>query len=163
MKKTVLIILVLGILSCVDEKDNIFKVSINAKFLEDDKIELHYINDFSNGTFNTKDREAIYIKGSNEFQLIELSLPKGVLPSKFRIDLGDNINMHETQIDINSVDIELNGNVINIDKTILDSFFQPNIYLERNENGYLRKVVKDKYDPFITSKAILIKKIELEL
>ena len=58
----------------------------------------------------------------------------------------------------------LNENVINIDSKTLEVFFQPNIYLERVSNGiYLRKAMNGKYDPFLISKPILDKKIEIEL
>lgn len=143
--------------------DDIFKVTLDAKFLEDDKVELYFVGGSAEGSFNQKERVAKYIKGSAEFQVIEFSLPKGVIPYKFRVDIGDNINKHETQVNIKSVKLELNKNVIYIENKLLDSFFQPNLYLEKNDTGYLRKVIDNNYDPYILSKPVLNQKIAIEL
>ncbi|WP_296382658.1 hypothetical protein, partial [Winogradskyella sp.] len=161
MKRIILALIVLGFLSCKEDKGNstqkkvieevgvekrktkkedIFKVTLNIKMLEDDKIELFYLGEFQDGNFNSKERVAKYIKGNNEFQIIELVLPKGIIPYQFRIDIGDNVNKHETQVDIKSINLELNENIINIDNTLLNSFFHPNRYLEKNNTGYLRRV-----------------------
>ncbi len=178
MKKIILSLIILGFFACKSEtstknegpitvnkevSEYIFKVSLEAKLMEDDKLELYYIPDFDDVNFNSQDRVAVYVKGSPNYQIIEFKLPEGIIPAKFRIDLGDNVNKFETQIAIKSVDIALDGNNISIDHTIMDNFFQPNSYLDRNNTGYLRKVVDGKYDPFILAKPILNKKITLEL
>ncbi len=53
-------------------------------------------------------------------------------------------------------------NEINIDKSLIDIFFQPNRYLQKTSNGYFRIVVNGKYDPFLESSPLLNKKIEIE-
>lgn len=179
IKYRLLLIISLLVFSCKDEKqkeentnpssdltqvtDNIFRVSIEAKILEDDKLELFYLGESANTNFNSKERIAKYIKGSNEFQKIEFALPKGIIPYKFRIDLGDNVNKHETEIAITSITLSLNDNEIFVDTPLLNSFFHPNTYLQTTDQGYQRKIVEDRYDPFILSKPVLDQKIELEL
>ena len=170
MKKTILLPMIISMLSCINEKStnneidkNTFIVSLNLKIVEDNIIDIFYIGESPDDQFNEEERVTLDVEGSSDYQLIKFNIPKGIIPYKFRIDLGKNINKHETQVDISSINIELNGKSIFIDSTLLDSFFQPNIYLERNYRGYLRKIVDDKYDPFIFSKPVLNKKIELEL
>lgn len=144
-------------------KDNIFRVFINIRVSEDDKFELYYVGDTPDGNFNVNERVAKYIKGSDDFQVVELSLPENIFPYKFRIDLGDNINKYETDIEIKSIIIQLNKEKIEIENELLSSFFQNNVYLEKTPLGYKRKSVDNRYDPFLISTPLLIKKIELEL
>lgn len=144
-------------------KDNILRISIETVINEDDIIQLFYTDQSEFEDYSSDKRLALPVKGSSTVQTLVFNLPKDVLPYKFRIDLGDNSRMNQTQIDIISITIELNNNNIVVTNELLDSFFQPNIYLEGNETGYERKLLNDRFDPFITSKAILIKKMELEL
>lgn len=187
MKNPILIFLVILIFSCKNDKkhdvedqkeiqqtekqevenvlieDNVFILTMFVKVFEDDKFELYYVDDSIDGNFNSKNRLAVYVVGSNEFQTIQFKLPENSLPYKFRIDLGDNGNKYETNIEIKSITLQLNGNTIELDHTTMDSFFQPNVYLQKTDTGYSRKVVDGKYDPFLLAKPVLIKKMELEL
>jgi len=147
----------------VIEKDNIIKISINARFLEDDRFDLFYVADFPENNFNEKERLSKYLKGNDHFQSINFELPNGVFPYKFRIDLGNNENKHLTPIEIKTIMLEFNGNQILIENSELDHFFYANEFLERTDNGYLRKEVNGRYDPFILSKPLLDKKMEIEL
>lgn len=179
MRKAVLIFLILLSFSCKDEnkpktdsvnstsekaiKDDVLTITLDVRIKEDDKFELFYVDDFTEGGFTGDKRLATYIKPNNDFQTIEFKLPKDVFPYNFRIDLGDNVNKFETLVEIRSIKLQLNGNIIEIDSSIVDSFFQPNVFLQKTEHGYSRKVVNGKYDPFLLAKPILIKKMELEL
>ena len=180
MKKTVLILIVIICFSCKDEsknkesqivetpkevvvKDNIFILKLDIKANEDDKFELYYVANSPEEGFSRENRTATYIKGNKEYQTVEFKLPKDVFPYKLRIDLGDNGNKYETNIEIKSIKLQLNDNTIEIDQTTMDSFFQPNVYLQKTDNGYSRKVVDGKYDPFLLAKPVLIKKMEIEL
>ncbi|WP_296315258.1 hypothetical protein [Winogradskyella sp. UBA3174] len=181
MKKIILMIIIC-LVSCKEEKslkleeldkfekeevivkdEDVFKVVLSIKIKENDRLDLFYTGEFPDDEFNEYERLGKDVKGSNEFQIIEFNLPEGVLPYKFRIDLGKNSNRHQTQVDIEWINLEFNDNKINIKNLVLKSFFHPNIYLEQNDDGYLRKTVADKFDPFIVSKPVLNKKIELEL
>ena len=182
MKKIVLIILIMaGITSCEKEtkkledenktqtvevepkKDDILKVVLEVSTEEADRIQLFYTSESEEEGYSAKKQLIKSIKGASESEKIEFELPAKIIPYKLRIDLGDNSNRYESQINILSVTFKLNDNEFFITPELMDSFFQPNIYLERNANGYKRKIVEEKYDPFIVSKAILIKKIELDL
>lgn len=144
-------------------KDDILKIKLDFKVIQDDKFELYYSENDIGVNFGPDDRLAQYVKASNDYQSITFNLPKGIFPTNFRIDLGDNPIKNETPIEIMAITVEWNGNVINIDNSLVSSFFQPNAYLQQTETGYSRKVINDKYDPFLLVKPVLIKKMELEL
>jgi hypothetical protein len=146
------------------ENDNRFKVILNVKMIENNRIDLFYIGDNPESGFNDQELVSKNILGDDEFQVVELELPKDILPYEIRIDLGENSKKVETIVEINYIKLIFNKNVIEINSQTLDVFFQPNIYLEKVSNGvYLRQVVDGKFDPFLMSKAILNKKIEIEL
>lgn len=142
-------------------KDNILKISINIVVPQDDKLQLFYVDDDPEGNFNPDKRLAINVKANDNAQKITFSLPEGVFPYKLRLDLGE--NSFESAIYVNSINLELNNNVIDIENEVLERFFQPNIYLEREGNGFNRKVIDGRCDPFLLSTELLIKKMELEL
>jgi hypothetical protein len=185
MKKIVIVLLVLLCFSCKDKKDgentntdkiskevdepkkvepeDTFKILMDVKVLEDDKFDVFYVGDSPEGSFDSKKRVDGYVKGGNEFQLLTVKLPKGILPYKLRIDLGDNINKHETNIEVRSFKLQFNNRTIELDNAALDSLFSPNIYLQKIDNGYSRKIIDGKYDPFLIANQALINKIETEL
>ncbi|MFD2551529.1 hypothetical protein ACFSQP_06845 [Bizionia sediminis] len=181
MKKTILFLGLILCFSCKNETtntksqelqepepiakvtDNIFTFSVELKTEEADILELYYVDDFPDAPFTREKRMAKSIEAGSDFQTIEFKLPKNSLPYKMRLDIGDNGNKFETPVFINSIKLTLNNNVIAIDDTLMDSFFQPNEYVTKIEGGYLRKTIENKYDPFITARPLLIKKIELEL
>ena len=144
-------------------KDDILKVTLDFKVSQDDKFELYYSENDIGVNFGPNDRLAQYVKAADDYQTITFNLPKGIFPSNFRIDLGDNPIKNESPVEIMSIKIQWNDNVIDIDRSLISSFFQPNAYLQQSETGYERRVLNDKYDPFLMVKPVLIKKMELEL
>lgn len=179
IKRAVLVFSILVFFSCKDEKksmntpidtviekvvkDDILTITLEVRIEEDDKFEIYYVDDLPENGFSADKRLANYIKGGDDYQLVTFALPKKVWPYNLRFDLGDNNNKYETPVEIKSITFKYNNNVFEIDKSIMDSFFQPNAYLEPTTNGYSRKAVDGKYDPFLITKPVLIKKMELEL
>ncbi|WP_347923215.1 hypothetical protein [Pontimicrobium sp. SW4] len=177
MKKIILSCLVIFSFSCKNEdkkatevqtpikkevvKDNLFKIIMEAKVKEDDKFQVFFTDDSPEESFSANKRLVKNIVGSEEFQTLEFVLPKEVLPFKFRIDLGE--NSYETLVEIGVIKLEYNNEVIEIDPLTLERFFQPNIYLQKTDNGFMRKTIDGRCDPFLMSTPLLIKKIELEL
>lgn len=185
MKKIIIVLIAIVSFSCKDKSDNdkvkksvvnneveksktleieddTFKIIMNIKVLEDDKLDVFFVGDSPEGAFNSDSRADGYLRGSDNFQIVTVSLPIGILPYKLRIDLGDNINRHETNIEIKSFKLQFNNSIIELDNTALDSLFQPNIYLQKTDNGYSRKIIDGKYDPFLIASPALITKIETE-
>lgn len=146
----------------IDEKDDILRVYFTIKTSEDDKFQLLFIDDTSEGKYDAKKRLQQAAKGQDELQTLKFEFPKKVLPYKFRIDLGE--KGYETVLNIHKIRLELNDNEIEIDSSTMDRYFQKNLYIETEDwLNFKRNKVSGKYDPFLTSKAFLIKKIEMEL
>lgn len=172
MRKHIYLVFLLCLIACKNEKGNtleknkeakedVFTVLMNVKVLEDDKFQLFYIDDSPQGKYKIDERIVIPITGSNEFQIVEFALPHKLLPSKFRIDVGE--KGFETLIEIREVKLKFNDNLIEINSKVFSRFFQPNIYIKKVDNGYLRTKIDGRCDPFFVSEALLIKKIKLDL
>lgn len=144
--------------------DNIFKLVLNIKIEEDDKLEVYFAGIDPEIGYNANERVSKIVKGKNNFQNIEFLLPKDILPYYFRIDLGDGAYKQKSPIEIKSVTIYLNKNKIVVNDTLINSFFEPNMYLESVNNGvFNRNEIEGKYDPYLESKPVLNKRIEIEL
>lgn len=138
-------------------------ITISLRVLEDDKIELFYSGKTSLNRFDENQKFSQLVKGSSKVQKIKFRIPIESNPLKLRIDLGDNRKKKVSIIAVKEIELKRNGNVIRIDESLVNSFFQSNVYLQKTEQGYLRRIVNNKYDPYLVSKPILSKKIKIEL
>lgn len=159
MKLSSIFFLFFLFLSCKDKevKKEFLKISISVKLIEDDSIKLYYILD-EKGTYNERNSIEVAVKGSLDLQSVEFALKQ--IPYKFRIDLGDNRN--KSEVHFSAVNISFKNKNITINENAIDRFFKPNIYVSLTANGYLRKEVDNRYDPFIESTALLQKKLQIE-
>jgi len=161
---TLLFVFFFCTISCKENKqgnnDDIFKVLVNIKVKEKDEFHLFYIENSIEEGYKEEKKVTYPIVGMSDFQTIEFILPPGVLPKNFRIDVGANRN--ETLIEIEEVRLILNQNEIIINNRVFNRFFKPNVYIERTQNGFMRRIVKGRYDPFFMSTALLNKKIQLD-
>lgn len=143
-------------------KDNVFSVDLNIKILEDDRLQLFFINDETESGFNADKRMYIDIKGRDEFQVVSFKLPSGVLPYRFRVDLGE--HKVESDILIKSIVIKFNQGVMEIDSATFPRLFSSNVYLNTTDfKTFTRNIIDNKYDPYILSTPLLDKKIEIDL
>jgi hypothetical protein len=133
-------------------------IKITFRLIDDDRIKLYYIPEHNN-TYDEENMIETKITGSIEMQSIDVVLNE--IPKKFRIDLGE--SKHETIISIASVLIGTKSDTIEVNKKTIHRFFSPNIYTILVKNGFRRIKIKNRYDPFLESTALLHKKIELEL
>lgn len=136
---------------------NFFKITLIAKVLEDDKFQVFYIDEIGKGYTEDK-RITTKVNKSQDFQEISFVLNK--VPLKFRIDLGE--NRHRTIVEIDKVILDNGSKQIELNSAVLHRFFDTNIYTSKVEHGYNRRDVQGRYDPFISSTALLMKKLELE-
>lgn len=136
---------------------DIFKIILVAKVIEDDKFQVFYIDEINKGY--TEDKRIIAnVNKSLDYQ--EITFELNSIPLAFRIDLGENGHISILQVDKVILD---NGNKkIELKSNVLHRFFEANIYTSKVGNGYHRNTVEGRYDPFISSTALLAKKIELE-
>lgn len=179
MKYVILLLTILLVFACKNERtpnkntienkketivnDDVLSITIEVRTKEADKFELYYTDDLPESGFTADKRIAVYTPGGDDFQTLTFTLPNEVWPYKLRLDLGENNNKYETPVEIKSIIFKLNSNSFVIDSSIMGSFFDTNAYIEPISNGYNRKVLEGKYDPFLVAKPVLIKKMEIEL
>lgn len=149
-----------GISQNENVRDNILKVVMEVKVLEDDTFQLFYFEDASQDSFEVEKRISVPVSGSDDFQSLEFELPAHVIPSKLRMDVGE--KGLQTPVEIKDITLEYNTNYIQIESPVFDRFFQTNIYLEKSKNMLMRKEVDGRSDPFFVSTALLIKKMHIE-
>lgn len=160
MKTYSLILVYFLFVGCTNKtKPNEFiQIGINLKLLDSDVIKLYYVIN-EQDTYTEENVEIFNIKGSTDFQHITFRFRQA--PKKFRIDLGE--NSFENEIHFSSIIISKDKDSIVISNRTMHRFFRPNIYAIPINNGFKRIKVKNRYDPFLESTALLRKKIELEL
>ncbi|MFY7743626.1 MAG: hypothetical protein ACOVQR_13325 [Flavobacterium sp.] len=79
----------------VETNKNVFKVAINVLVKKNDNFCLLYTED---GTINFKEGVWQEVKGSDNEQIVEFSLPDDVFPSQLRLDLGQNLDQEDIVI-----------------------------------------------------------------
>ncbi len=138
-----------------------FTVNVLVTAKMDDIFDMFYALDSLDEKFTESNKIRKVIKGTGEPELISFLVDrKNVL--KFRIDLGRNLDQKSIVID--RIDIRCDGKSIIIPGNILEHFFTGNKYLEFSENGntiYIDRKGGTK-TPFITSSALLNKKMKIE-
>lgn len=133
--KSILVLTVLLVLGCKNEKDSsktdepeanaptedIFRVAINVTFKENDTFSLFYTEDGS--TNFTEKPLTLDWGGTGTPQNLVFTLPNGIYPTELRIDLG--MNKNQGDIILNSVELSYNSNKRMIAGPELGNFFRP--------------------------------------
>lgn len=136
------------------------KVILRAIVRENDKFQLFYV-DSINGQFNERDVIRVNVEGSNDLQSIVFELPEKIFPKELRIDIGE--NKIESAIEFNSLKIVFGSQKLVINNATFNRFFNYNVYIEQSSDGiYLRKKLKQEYDPFFSSTDFFTKHLELK-
>ena len=143
------------------KKDN-FSITLKAKVPSDDVFELFYKNNLEAG-FSEAKKVSRKVIGKNEIQNIEFLVNANEFPFQFRIDLGQ--NKKQKDLMIREVILKYKNDSIIIEKELLSTFFIVNKYLSLDSENGIFKIIElnGKSDPFIISKALLVKKMEIEL
>ncbi len=132
MKKSIaIILLVIGLVSCKDEKKDTnivdstklpetFNVTFNLTVQKDDTFHLLYTED---GTLNFSDDKsvAVLIKGSSTPQDIIFKLPVDVLPTKIRLDFGK--NKEQGDIVVNSMQAKYFTKIFEAKSNLVKQYF----------------------------------------
>ncbi len=142
--------------------ENTFRIEIKAVTPLDDVFEVYYTDESPEENFSGKKKIRKKTNAGSDFQTIEFKLPKEKFPFKFRLDLGENKQQEEIRID--QILLSYNNKQIIIAKDSIQFYFIANQFLKSDKMGSYKLItINDKRDPFIIAKALLIKKIELEL
>ena len=139
----------------------IFKIHVDFTAQKDDIFEVYYTSESVEENFSANKKIRKKIGGSPQSQIVVFELPKDVFPFNFRIDLGQ--NKEQDFLILHNIKIELNGELISIDQSLIKSFFVMNKFIEYDNGQFNLKEFNGRWDPFIIHKAVLIKKIEIEL
>ena len=144
-------------------------VTLKGVFEKDDKFQLLY-TESKEESYTLKKVIRKKIIGSYSEQEITYILPKGIYPSKIRLDFGK--NREQGAIMINSVSISLESQVIEISNTEFLSYFKPNSWISKinvsNESEY-KLIVKElkvssnntvSYAPYFSATNKLISELE---
>jgi hypothetical protein len=139
-----------------NERNPPFIIDLSFKCDADETIKLYYLTDNIN-TYSEEFSQVINIKGKSHLQNISFKLDN--IPSRFRIDLGENGNTNE--IFIQKISLHKNNDTIIIQHNEMHRFFKPNIYIDMKKGQIIRKKIESRYDPFIQSQPLLHQIIKL--
>lgn len=145
----------------LEEVDSfVIKLSIIVK--KEDVIEIFYL-DSKNGEIKFSEEKKIRkrVEGSDNVQTLSFKLPIEALTNTFRVDLGNNM---ENIVSIKNMTLKSQKGELRIEGSEMKWFFAINKYLKHLGNGQYQIIEIDgRIDPFIVSKAILNKRLEIEL
>lgn len=129
----------------VETNKNVFKVAINVLVKKNDNFCLLYTED---GTINFKEGVWQEVKGSDNEQIVEFSLPDDVFPSQLRLDLGQNLDQED--IVIKTVTFSYLDNSRVLEGPQIGVFFRPDDSKCTFDasTGIIKAIVKDGVKQF---------------
>lgn len=165
-KKILSSFLVLMIFGCVNDKNSyentaMITIRLSVQTDKDEIFQIYYLDDQSVDHYSIKKRLIAKLQGNERNQNIVFQLPIDKPLKKFRIDLGESNN--QSCLEIDKMEMSLGKAKVHIDPKAYHRYFNSNIYVEQKNSIFCRRTINGKYDPFIESSALLIKKLELEL
>lgn len=136
-----------------------FAVNVLVTAEMDDIFDMFYALDSLDEKFTESNKIRKVIKGTGEPELISFLVnQENVL--KFRIDLGRNLN--QEGVTIHSIEIKSNSKALTIESNLLKYFFNENRFMRFINNGEIQFTPNRLKNPFITSSALLNKKMQIE-
>lgn len=146
----------------IDDADS-FMITLSIIVKEKDVIEIFYINSKDEIRFSEEKKIRKSVEGTNDVQTISFKLPIEALSNSFRIDLGNN-KKQNILVRIKNITFKSKQGELTIEGNEMEWFFTVNKYLMHKGNGQYQIIEMDgRADPFIVSKPILNKKLEIEL
>lgn len=108
----------------IEDKQEIFRTSVELTLQEDDALRLYYTTD---GSINFVDAHSIWVtaKGSPGKQKVVFSLPPETRPTQLRIDLGR--NPKQKDIYLSKITLSYKGRSVEFPGTLVFSYFMPDI------------------------------------
>lgn len=146
-----------------ENTDESFKIILEAIVTKDDKFNLMYLTDKIT-SWSPKGLIKKNILGQDDAQKIEFIFPKGVFPTKFRIDTGTNKN--QTMIDFYKITFRFKENELVIKENMIDKYLIPNKYASfaKDASADLSLFeVDNKYNPLIIATDYFMGRLDLNL
>lgn len=146
----------------IGEADS-FMITLSIIVKKKDMIEIFYLDSKGDETkFSEEKKIKKSVEGSNDVQTLSFKLPIEALSNTFRIDLGN--NKEQNIVSFKNIMFKNQQRELTIEGSEMEWFFTVNKYLKYKENGQYQIIERDgRSDPFIVSKAVLNKKLEIEL
>lgn len=141
------------------ELTNDFIVRMGIIASEPDVVDFFYVLDSLNEKFSESKKLRKNINGGDELELIEFVLEEKKA-IKLRLDLGR--NLRQKRIKINYIEIQNNKRTLLFNGNLLKYFFNENKYMNFSDNGIILFSPNDRKTPFMTSSALLNKKMKIE-
>lgn len=146
----------------IGEADS-FIITLSIIVKKKDVIEIFYLDSKDNGIkFSEEKKIRKSIEGNNDVQTLGFKLPIEALSNIFRIDLGN--TMEQNIVSFKNIQFKSVQGEFTIEGSEMEWFFTVNEYLKYKGNGQYQIIEIDgRTDPFIVSKPVLNKKLEIEL
>ncbi len=105
-------------------KEDFFKITLDVVIKKDDNFHLYYTED---GSIKFTEEKSIWtqVKGSDKPQSVVFSLPKDVLPTAIRFDLGYGANPTQSEIEIVNFNCSYFGKSIDAKGNAFFDYFYP--------------------------------------
>lgn len=136
-----------------------FTVNVLVTAERDDIFDMFYVLDSLDEKFTESNKIRKVIKGTGEPELISFIVDHANV-LKFRIDLGRNLN--QEGINIHSIEIKSKSKTLLIKGILLKYFFNENRFMRFKNKGEIQFIPNRLKNPFITSSALLNKKMQIE-
>lgn len=133
-------------------------LTLEASFLQNDKFQIYYTKEpnveLSGDLVIDK-----YVYGNDQMQKIDFKFPKGVIPYKIRLDLGE--NMEQKNISVKNISIQYKDQVINGDDGQFMKSWTTNESLVYDPFKFIYniKLINGLHDPLFISSFDIEKKL----
>jgi hypothetical protein len=138
----------------VDPKE-LFKVSLDLIISKDDSLQIFY-REAGMEDYDGSKTVFAAVKGSNLTQQVEFVLPENVLPSKLRIDLGN--NKEQLPVEIKNFTMKYMDKIFQAKDTMFFQYFIPNDQIEWDRKKAVAKIKAKPntfYDPGFLSRDVM--------
>ena len=177
-KLTLLLVTILALTSCKDEKKSgsvkdtavveansdksVFKVSFDLIIKKDDNLHLYYTED---ETINFNEKMSIWmpVKGSENAQTVTFKLPEAASPTHIRVDFGFGKNESQSDVELKTFKMDYYGQQVVANGTSIFDYFYPNKDNTEIVSGtsILKRLKKDQESgPMLYPQIQLSKKIK---
>lgn len=133
-------------------------LTLEAAFLQNDKFQIYYTKE-PNVELNGEHFIDKYVYGKDQMQKIDFKFPKGVIPYKIRLDLGE--NMEQKNISVKNISINYKDQVINGDDGEFMKSWTTNGSLVYDPSKFIYNIelINGLHDPLFISSVDVEKKL----
>lgn len=137
-----------------------FKIEIEILIGKKDKLEIFFKEDEMEG-YDEHHKVQKMVDGKSQVQKLEFFLPSGIFPSSIRLDLGENIK--QEQVQLQHIKFTFNEELLEMSLDEIPFFFVPNQYInyDRSSGRAELNELNSKYDPYLESTPLLMKKLDI--